>query len=86
MSAGRSNNEHLRAGRNGRVTPQKQEQDPRRDVSGAIGKSKERLRSNPRKNRNQSNFGNACHQAKNTASAVPDEGTRPIQEKPGKPT
>jgi hypothetical protein len=54
MPAGRSNDESLRADPSGRVTPQTQEQDPRRDVSGCNRKSKERLRSNPTKNRNQS--------------------------------
>jgi len=50
---GRITNNYVPAA-NGRVTPQMQEQDPRRDVLGAIGKNQKNVAASPRKNRNQS--------------------------------
>ena len=46
---GRSNNEYLRADRKGRVTPHKQEQDPRRDVLGCNRKIKRAIAIEPEK-------------------------------------
>jgi len=47
--AGRSHNEYLRAGHQGRVTPHKQEQDPRRDVLGCNRITKRTIAIEPEK-------------------------------------
>ena len=72
--AGRSHNEYLRADREGRVTPLMQEQDPRRDVLGAIGTTKERCDTS-RKNRNQPSAFVTNSPAGHHGTAVGDKGT-----------